>query len=91
MLGWGIIGCGMIAKFHAKAIGEMRGSKLVACYSRDMAKAAEFCDNYGGLPYDNLAAMLNDPLLDIVTICTPSGAHLEPGLAAARAGKHVLV
>jgi predicted dehydrogenase len=35
--------------------------------------------------------MLSNPELDIVTICTPSGAHLEPGIAAARAGKHVLV
>lgn len=91
MIGWGIIGCGMIAKFHARAIAEMRGSKLVACYSREMNKASDFCDTYGGMPYDDLQAMLANPLLDIVTICTPSGAHLEPGIAAARAGKHVLV
>jgi len=91
MLGWGIIGCGMIAKFHARAISEMRGSKLVACYARDKSKAQGFCSEFGGLPYDDLQAMLKDPSIDIVTICTPSGAHLEPGVAAARAGKHVLV
>jgi len=91
MTGWGIIGCGMIAKFHAKAIAEMKGSRLVACYSRDPAKGAEFAKISGCKAYSDLSAMLADPDLDIVTICTPSGAHLEPGIAAARAGKHVLV
>ncbi len=91
MFGWGIVGCGMIARFHAKAIAEMRGSQLVACHSRDLAKATAFAKEYGGTPYDDLASMLRDPRLDVVTICTPSGAHLEPGLEAARAGKHVLV
>ena len=35
--------------------------------------------------------MLADPEVDVVTIGTPSGAHLEPAVAAARAGKHVIV
>jgi predicted dehydrogenase len=91
MIGWGIIGCGMIARFHAKAIAEIRGSRLIACYGRDLDKAEAFADEYGCLPYTDLGAILNDPAVDIVTICTPSGAHLEPGILAARAGKHVLV
>src|SRR5205085_2445722 len=41
--------------------------------------------------FSDLDAMLADPQVDVVTICTPSGAHLEPGVAAARAGKHVIV
>jgi len=35
--------------------------------------------------------MLADPAVDIVTICTPSGAHKDPAVAAANAGKHVVV
>jgi len=35
--------------------------------------------------------MLADPAVTVVTICTPSGAHLEPAVAAANAGKHVVV
>ena len=42
-------------------------------------------------PYTKLDAMLADPKVDIVTIATPSGAHMEPAVAAARAGKHVIV
>ena len=41
--------------------------------------------------YQDLDAFLADPELEIVTIATPSGAHLEPALAAARAGKHIIV
>ena len=91
MTGWAIVGCGMIAKFHAKAIADIKGSKLVACHSRSIDKAKEFVGVFGGTAYDDLAKMLADPAVDVVTICTPSGAHLEPGIAAARAGKHVLV
>ena len=35
--------------------------------------------------------MLADPRIQIVTIGTPSGSHLEPAVAAAKAGKHVIV
>ena len=35
--------------------------------------------------------MLAQPGLDVVCVCTPSGAHMEPAVKAARAGKHVVV
>jgi UDP-N-acetyl-2-amino-2-deoxyglucuronate dehydrogenase len=35
--------------------------------------------------------MLDDPAVNVVTICTPSGAHRDPAVAAAQAGKHVVV
>jgi UDP-N-acetyl-2-amino-2-deoxyglucuronate dehydrogenase len=38
-----------------------------------------------------LGAMLADPDVSVVCICTPSGAHMEPAVHAARAGKHVVV
>ena len=89
--GFGIIGCGMIAGFHAKAIGDIRGAKLVACHDAIPAAAKRLSDETGCRLYLKLRDMLADPDVDVVTICTPSGAHLEPALAAARAGKHVVV
>lgn len=88
---FGIIGLGLIAKFHAKAIADIPGAKLAACYSRSLEKADAFGQKFGCQAYDNLDALLADPDVKIVTICTPSGAHLEPTLAAVRAGKHVIV
>ena len=91
MPGFGIIGCGMIANFHAKAIADISGAKLVGCQSRRLESAQKLADQYGATAYDDIGEMLADPKIDIVTICTPSGAHMEPALAAAKAGKHLII
>ncbi|MBL9122684.1 MAG: Gfo/Idh/MocA family oxidoreductase, partial [Planctomycetaceae bacterium] len=89
--GFGIVGCGMIANFHAKAIADTRGARLVACFDAIGASADRLAAATGCRAYHQLDAMLADKDVDVVTIATPSGAHLEPTLAAARAGKHVIV
>ena len=89
--GFGIIGCGMISNFHAKAIADTRGAKLVACYDMVAAAADRLASQAGCRAYHQLDALLADKDVQIVTIGTPSGAHFEPALAAARAGKHVIV
>jgi len=88
---FGIIGCGMIAGFHAKAI-QAAGGTLVACFDTRAEAASKLAEQYQGCkPYHNLKGFLADKDIDIVTIGTPSGAHLDPALAAAEAGKHVIV
>ena len=87
---FGIIGCGMIAKFHARAIKDA-GGELVACYDHIPQAAENIAREFGGRAYPGLDAMLADPKVEIVTIGTPSGAHCEPAIAAARAGKHIIV
>ena len=91
--GFGIVGCGMIAEFHARAIAEIPGARLVAAFSRSEANGAKVAALSLGecRVYDDLGAMLAHPGLDVVCICTPSGAHLEPSIRAAKAGKHVVV
>src|SRR5262245_65139498 len=89
--GFGIVGCGMISSFHAKAIADVKGAKLVACFDTREEAAVKFASANNCQPYTNLDAMLGDDRVDIVTIATPSGAHMEPAVAAARAGKHVIV
>lgn len=86
----GIIGGGMIAQFHAQAILAMEGGSLHSVYIRNAEKAANFAAEHNCTSYSDLDAFLADPALDIVTIATPSGAHLEPALAAAKAGKHII-
>ncbi|MDO4630311.1 MAG: Gfo/Idh/MocA family oxidoreductase [Planctomycetia bacterium] len=89
--GFAIIGCGMISNFHAKAIESLPNARLVACFDVYKPSAERLAENTGCKAYDNLDEMLADPEIDIVTIGTPSGAHLDPALAAAHAGKHVIV
>ena len=87
---YGIVGAGMIAEFHARAIAAMHDAELVAVFARRPESAAALTSTYGGAAYGDYDQFLAHDGLDIVTICTPSGAHLEPAAAAARAGKHVI-
>jgi UDP-N-acetyl-2-amino-2-deoxyglucuronate dehydrogenase len=91
--GFGIIGCGMIAEFHTRAINELEGARVVAAFSRSESNGAKIADLAGGgcQVYDDLDRMLAHPDLDVVCVCTPSGAHLDPAVKAALAGKHVVV
>jgi predicted dehydrogenase len=87
---FGIIGLGMISHFHARAIQAMQGGRLVAVASRSKAKAEAFAKQYGFETLGSYRALVERDDIDAVTICTPSGAHLEPAVMAARNGKHVL-
>jgi predicted dehydrogenase len=89
--GFGIVGCGMISSFHARAIADVKGAKLMACFDTREPAAEKFAADNNCKAYTDLDAMLADPKVSIVTIATPSGAHMEPAVAAARAGKHVIV
>ncbi len=90
-VGFGIVGTGMISHFHAKAIQGIPGAYVAACFNQNPAKAEAFAQEYQCRAYQTLDDMLADSTVQIVNICTPSGAHLEPALAAAAAGKHVVV
>ncbi|ERM82723.1 hypothetical protein P872_04185 [Rhodonellum psychrophilum GCM71 = DSM 17998] len=90
-LGFGIIGTGAIASKHAAAIRELAGAELVAVCSSSEERAARASESFKVRAYSDIKAFLNHPELDIVCICTASGAHLEPALAAAKAGKHLLI
>lgn len=90
-LGLGIVGCGMISRFHCKAIAEVRGAHFVGCVDTYPASAQKLANEFDGTAYASLSEMLADPKIHIVSIGTPSGAHLDPAVAAAKAGKHVIV
>ena len=90
-IGFGIIGCGMISRFHAKAVADLKGAKVVACFDSFTAAADKLGAEIGCQVYHDLDAMLADSRVDVVMICTPSGVHMEPAVAAAKAGKHIIV
>ena len=89
--GFAIIGTGMISRFHARALADVRGAKLVGCCDRVPRLAKKFAEDEDCTAYSDLRQLLADPDVDAVAIATPSGAHMEPAVAAARAGKHVIV
>jgi UDP-N-acetyl-2-amino-2-deoxyglucuronate dehydrogenase len=91
--GFGLIGCGMIAEFHTRAINEIENARVVAAFSRNPANAQKIAGMASGgcALCTDLDALFAHPELDVVCVCTPSGAHMEPAVRAARAGKHVVV
>jgi predicted dehydrogenase len=93
MPGFALVGAGMIASFHLKALSEIQGAKVVAvvdsvpaALERFQAKHGLDCGYYSSLP-----PALERRDVDIVIVCTPSGAHMDPAVAAAEAGKHIVV
>ena len=85
-----IIGVGAIANIHAKAIGDLANAELVGGCCRTTSKGREFSEKFGCPWYEDYGQMLDEQKPDVVTITTPSGAHLDPVLACAERGIHVL-
>ena len=90
--GFGIIGVGMIADFHAQALAHVTGAKLVGVATRNADSARAFAQKHGvAFSTTSVDELLARKEVDVVCITTPSGAHLDPVLAAIRAGKQVIV
>ena len=86
----GIVGIGGIAKMHALAIGDIENAELVAGSCRTESKGRAFADEHGCRWHADYQTLLDEEKPDAITIATPSGAHLEPMLAAAERGIHGL-
>jgi predicted dehydrogenase len=93
MIGFAIVGCGMIARFHARALQDIPQTRLLALVSRNSKNAHTVAGSVGAACdiYTELAPVLLRKDIHVVIITTPSGAHLGPAVAAAQAGKHVVV
>ncbi len=82
----------MIAEFHAQAIAQIAGAKLLGVATRNADKAKAFASKHQ-IPFatTSIAELVARPDIQIICITTPSAAHLEASLAAIRAGKHVVI
>jgi len=88
--GFGIIGCGVIAPFHAQAIADLPDARLVAVADEQPERARGLASSFD-VERVGVDALLARPDIDVVCVCVPSGAHAELGARAAAAGKHVVV
>ena len=80
----------MIARFHAQAIQALEDSELVAVFARRQEAADTLAEELGCKGYSDEEQFFNESGIEIVTIATPSGAHLEPAQKAAAAGVHII-
>ena len=89
-LGWGIVGCGVIAPWHAESVRRCPDAELVAVCDVDEPKGKAFAEKYGVAFCKDHRELVAREDIDVISVCTPSGLHGEVTIAAAEAGVHVL-
>jgi predicted dehydrogenase len=93
-LGAAILGTGWVSGEYIKAFKKNPHTDVVAILSRQIERGESKAAAHG-LPdcraYTDLRELLRDDAVDIIAVCTPNHLHAGQGIAAARAGKHVIV
>ncbi|MQA24461.1 MAG: gfo/Idh/MocA family oxidoreductase [Micromonosporaceae bacterium] len=89
----GLIGCGGISRAHVRgylAVPDV--AAVVAVADIDPASARERAAQAGGARvFADYRRMLEDGGIDAVDICLPHHLHADAVIAAAKAGKHILI
>jgi predicted dehydrogenase len=90
----GLVGAGFVARLHAEAYRQVRGAEVELRWvaARRPERARAFAAEHGvARAADDVSRILEDPEVDVVDLCVPNHLHAPLGVAAARAGKHVVV
>lgn len=90
-INFGIIGCGVISEWHASVIEELEGAKLLGAFDQNTERIQPFCEKHNCQVFTTLEELLACEEIDAVCVCTPSGVHEPLVVAAANAGKHIVV
>ncbi len=90
MWNFGIIGAGLIADFHAKAIGDIPNAQVVGFCDGGSGRATQLAQKYGASTFNDYQELITSELTNVIAIATPSGFHLEPATLAASYNKHVI-
>src|SRR5215207_3587758 len=88
-----VIGAGLVARrSHLPAYAASEEAEAVAVVSGSLETAQVVAGEFGiARVLPSWEAAVADPAIDAVDICTPNALHAPIAIAAARAGKHVLV
>ena len=89
----GIVGLGWVAGAHIEAFKAVTGADVTAICSRREHDESVLADTYETplKAYTDYEKMLADPDIHIIDICTPHPFHAEQAIAAAKAGKHLII
>ena len=103
----GVIGLGMMGNTHLEVYARRPDVEVVAVADQDaarlsgstraggniegQAKGSFDLSSPGVQKHQEGAALIADPNVEIVDVCSPTPVHLDLGLAALQAGKHVLI
>lgn len=90
-IGWGILGCGKIARKFASDLKFVKDAELIAVGAREQSTAdalvKDFPAKYAHSSYD---ALVNNPEVDVIYVATPHGLHHEHVMLCLKHKKAVL-
>jgi len=89
-LGFGLLGAGLVAPFHANSLRDAQGGRLVAVCDVSRERADKLAGQYGVKAYYDLDEMLKDDAIQVVNVLTPNHLHYDAVMRCAAAGRHVL-
>jgi predicted dehydrogenase len=89
----GIVGYSWAAGAHIEAINKTSHAQVTALCSSRKLDSSEISQKHGGniKCYTDLAQMLADPEIHVVSICSYPADHAKQAVLAARAGKHLII
>ncbi|MCW3081755.1 Gfo/Idh/MocA family oxidoreductase [Segetibacter sp.] len=89
----GIIGYGWVAGAHIGAINASTDAQVTAVFSSRPLNSAALSTKWGSeiKAYTELEQLLNDPSINVVSICSYPYQHKDHAIAAAKAGKHLII
>ena len=92
MIGVAIVGAGYWGPNLIRNFTSCPLTNVVAVCDKDKGRLAKVLAGYPGVAaVDNLETLLERNDVDAVAVATPVGTHSKIGIAALRAGKHVLL
>ena len=91
MIRFGIVGCGHIAKRHAKHIINHTEGELIAAFDSDEQALTLFSETFKCETSSNFSELLSSYNINCLVVCTPSGTHSTLVISALKAGLNVLV
>jgi predicted dehydrogenase len=88
--GFGVIGTGNIAKFHAQCINKIPNAKLLGVLSKSKSRARQVSKSFNAPVFWDIEKLLSNSEIDIICVCNESGLHAPTISRIAKAGKNVL-
>ena len=90
-IGVAVIGVGAWGKNHARVYRELDNANLIAVCDINAERAKYFAEKFNCAWTTDYEELLNNPLIEAISVCTPTTTHYEVASEALEHGKHVLV
>ena len=87
----GVIGVGAMGYNHARVYYRLENANLVAVSDVSERTLKKVCKKYDTKGYNDIEDLLNDPEIEVVSVCVPTTHHYNVVMKAIEHGKHVLV